>query len=176
VGTVNIHASCVLLASAGKAVGAPEQAGLLLLGESGSGKSDLALRLIERGAVLVADDRVELWVRAGRLFGRAPANLAGLLEVRGAGILRLPYAAEATISLVLALDQPGTHAAAKPRLAEPFRYAPPAELLLPEAARPPMLSLAAFESSAPAKAVLAAAAFHAQFSGELNPLCGFHPL
>ena len=173
----NIHATCVLLGSAGTALGAPEQAGLLLLGESGSGKSDLALRLIERGAILVADDRVELWVRAGRLFGRAPANIAGLLEVRRTGILRLPYAPEAPITLVIALDPPGVYETAKSRLPEPLRYAPPAELLLPETGQPPMLGLAAFEGSAPAKAILAAAAFHrAQFSGELNPLCGFHPL
>ena len=57
---VNIHASCVVCARAGAAFGVPEDAGVLLLGESGSGKSEAALRLIAIGAKLVADDRCEL--------------------------------------------------------------------------------------------------------------------
>ena len=62
-------------------------AGALLVGASGSGKSDLALRLIDRGAVLLADDRVDLTVEAGQLLARAPAGLPPLLEVRGIGLL-----------------------------------------------------------------------------------------
>ncbi len=85
---MQVHASCV----------AREARGLLLLGPSGAGKSDLALRLINRGFVLVADDRVDL--EEGR--ARPPARLAGLLEVRGVGLLRFPH--EADIPLVLALD------------------------------------------------------------------------
>lgn len=59
--------------------------GLLLTGESGTGKSDTALRLLERGHHLVADDAVELSADAAALYGRAPAALTGLLEVRGLG-------------------------------------------------------------------------------------------
>ena len=58
--TANIHATCIRIARAGKVFGAPASAGVLILGESGAGKSDLALRLIGRGAELVADDRTEL--------------------------------------------------------------------------------------------------------------------
>lgn len=61
--------------------------GVLIEGESGSGKSDLALRCLGRGFRLVADDRTLLWVSEGRLFGRAPGPIAGLIEARGLGIL-----------------------------------------------------------------------------------------
>ncbi len=73
----SIHATCIALGGAGA----------LLLGPSGSGKSDLALRLLDRGAELVADDRVDLTVQAGRLLARAPAGLPALIEVRGIGLL-----------------------------------------------------------------------------------------
>ena len=62
---------------------------LLLRGASGSGKSDLALRLIDAGARLVADDQSELYRSGDRVIVRAPATIAGLLEVRGIGIFRL---------------------------------------------------------------------------------------
>ena len=61
--------------------------GVLILGPSGIGKSDLALRTLSCGFRLVADDRVVLSSAAGRLFGRAPEPLEGLLEVRGLGIV-----------------------------------------------------------------------------------------
>ena len=61
--------------------------GVLIEGPSGSGKSDLALRAIEAGFRLVADDRVLVWTSEGRNYGRAPDALAGLLESRGAGVL-----------------------------------------------------------------------------------------
>ena len=80
---MQIHASCV----------AREEAGVLLLGPPGSGKSDLALRLLEHGFMLVADDRVE--IEGG--IARPPPHLAGLLEVRGLGIVRLAHAAEASL-------------------------------------------------------------------------------
>ncbi len=86
-----VHASCV----------ARDGEGVLLLGPSGAGKSDLALRLLRAGCRLVADDRVE--IAAG--WAAAPVALAGLLEVRGLGILRLPYLARAR--LVLAVDLGG---------------------------------------------------------------------
>lgn len=80
--------------------------GILLTGKSGSGKSDLALRLIEnKGAELVADDAVELGTRDGNLIGKAPENLAGLLEVRGVGIVNYPYKKEATVDLIAVLSE-----------------------------------------------------------------------
>ena len=63
--------------------------GLLIEAPSGGGKSDLALRCLDHGFRLVADDRVLLWTAEGRLFGRAPQTLAGLIEVRGVDVLRV---------------------------------------------------------------------------------------
>lgn len=62
----------------------------MLLGPSGIGKSDLALRLIDAGFVLVADDRVDLAAEGGAVIASGPDALAGLIEVRGIGIIRLP--------------------------------------------------------------------------------------
>ena len=87
--------------------------GVLLIGPSGSGKSDLALRLLGRGFSLVADDRVD--IEDG--VAAPPAALAGLLEVRGLGIVRLPYAATARLALVAELGP------AADRLPEPGRHA-----------------------------------------------------
>jgi serine kinase of HPr protein (carbohydrate metabolism regulator) len=158
--SANIHASCVVPGSAGKSFGAPEDAGILLLGPSGSGKSDLALRLIERGAVLVADDRVELFVREGTLWGRAPAALAGLLEIRGTGIVKLEYRPETPIAIAIGL---GSAEAAR-RLPDALAYEPPEGLGLRKDASPPLLRLCAFESSAQAKVLAATAAIaHALF-------------
>jgi len=74
--------------------------GVLLRGPSGAGKSDLALRLIDDGAELVADDRVTLVSSAGGLTASAPPALRGLLEVRGLGVFRLPYRTSVQVSLV----------------------------------------------------------------------------
>lgn len=164
---VNIHASCVVLSDAGKAFGAPEDAGVLLLGESGRGKSDLALRLIERGARLVADDRTEIFVESGALFARAPATIAGLLEARGVGIVTLPFAAQARIALAVEMIETGY----VPRMPQPEKYLLPPELSLAENACPPLIWLAPFEASAPAKVALAAAAFSkALFRENRNPI------
>ncbi|MEK7855302.1 MAG: HPr kinase/phosphorylase, partial [Acidobacteriota bacterium] len=57
--------------------------GILLVGESGAGKSKLCLEAIKRGHKLVADDAVELHVVHGHLIGKAPENIAGLIEVKG---------------------------------------------------------------------------------------------
>ena len=88
-----IHGSCVDLSGTG----------VLLRGPSGSGKSDLALRLIDGGAVLVADDRVDLAARDGSLTASAPANLAGSIEVRGMGIMAVPSIPRSAIGLVIDL-------------------------------------------------------------------------
>jgi len=79
--------------------------GLLILGASGSGKSALALRLVQRGAALVADDRVQVVRRGGALVASAPAALQGLIEVRGVGLLRLPPVPEAVLTLAVDLDR-----------------------------------------------------------------------
>ena len=102
-----LHASAVALG--GRAV--------LLRGASGAGKSDLTLRLIDEGAQLVADDQVELTADAnGRmLIAAAPEAIAGMLEVRGIGILRLPLLG---IDIpVVAIDPHTASAAAKVRMA-----------------------------------------------------------
>jgi len=163
---VNIHASCVCLAEAGRSFGAPEDAGVLLLGDSGKGKSDLALRLIERGAKLVSDDRTELFARDGTLFARAPVRLSGLMEVRGLGIVALPFAAEARVALAVEMIEQGY----LPRMPQAETFMLPPELALPNSAQPPLVWLAPLEASAPAKVALAAAAFaKALFRDAGNP-------
>lgn len=76
---------------------------VLLRGPSTSGKSDLALRLIDGGARLVADDQVVLVADGGTLRVSAPAEIGGLIEIRGIGLLRLDTVAEAPVGLVVAL-------------------------------------------------------------------------
>ncbi len=77
---------------------------VLIEGPSGSGKSMLALALIDRGAILVGDDGVTLEVRGGRLRASPPPNIAGLLEVRNLGVLEFPTATDVPVALVLRLD------------------------------------------------------------------------
>lgn len=138
---LNIHATCVALA-----VGDAWH-GVLLRGPSGAGKSDLAIRLIDGGARLVADDRTDLAVEAGRLTARPPPALAGLLEARGVGILRLPpRALLASAPVLLAVDL--VAAAAVERLPEPC-----GDTVL--GVRIPVLRLVAFDASTPAKIRLA---------------------
>ena len=78
-------------------------AGVLLLGPSGSGKSDLALRLIDRGATLVADDQFMTRPSRRGLVAFAPDSLYGQLEVRGLGILSLPAIKTTVLKLVVNL-------------------------------------------------------------------------
>lgn len=61
--------------------------GALIEGPSGIGKSDLALRALDAGFRLVADDRVVVFAAGGRLYGKAPEALSGLIEVRGLGVI-----------------------------------------------------------------------------------------
>jgi HPr kinase/phosphorylase len=76
---------------------------ILLRGPSGAGKSDLGLRLIDAGARLVADDQVELRRAGGQVLARAPATLAGLIEIRGVGIVRVDALDEAPLVLIVDL-------------------------------------------------------------------------
>jgi HPr kinase/phosphorylase len=76
---------------------------VLLRGASGSGKSDLALRLIDGGALLIADDQTLLYLERDRVIASAPAAIAGLIEVRGVGVVRLA-ARTLTAPLVLIVD------------------------------------------------------------------------
>jgi serine kinase of HPr protein (carbohydrate metabolism regulator) len=123
-----VHASCVAIAGRG----------VLLAGRSGSGKSDLALRLIDRGAVLVSDDYTELRGVGDSLIAQAPARIAGKIEVRGVGILDMASAKGVAVCLYADLDRvPG-------RL-------PDAETIRLAGLDIPLVALAALEPSAPIK-------------------------
>ena len=88
-----LHATAV--ASDGRAV--------LITGRSGSGKSDLALRLIDRGFAVVSDDQTIVRRDGDRLIAAAPATIAGKLEIRGIGIVELPAASDVPVSLIVEL-------------------------------------------------------------------------
>jgi serine kinase of HPr protein (carbohydrate metabolism regulator) len=150
----NIHASCIRLERAGRLFGAPAKAGVLIVGKSGTGKSRLALELVAAGAKLVADDRVELFVRGAGLAARAPANIAGFLEVRGLGIVEISHARDTAIALVVKLAD-----AVPKRLPRHGVYEPPKSLLLSRDKWPPMLLLDGSDKAAAAKVALAIAAF-----------------
>jgi len=123
---------------------------LVLRGPSGVGKSDLALRLIDGGARLVADDQVELRQTENRVWVRAPAALAGLIEIRGIGILRLSALDEAP--LAMAVDLLPSHAVE--RLPE-RRFEGVLGISIP------VIGVSAFEVSAAAKIRLALRVFSA---------------
>ncbi|HEX8481983.1 MAG TPA: aldolase [Allosphingosinicella sp.] len=123
-----VHASCV--AMGGRAV--------LLAGRSGAGKSDLALRLIDRGALLVSDDYTRLRRVSGSVLAYAPDSIAGKIEVRGIGLVELPATPGLPVCLHADLDR------APERLPE-SRVIRLAGLDIPQVA------LAALEPSAPLK-------------------------
>src|SRR5260370_19707363 len=110
---------------------------VLLRGASGVGKSDLALRLIDAGARLIADDQSELFRHGDSLIVRAPEAIAGLLEVRGIGIVRLDALADAPVALLVDLVPAETLERLPPRHEE-------AVLVLAL----PRIALAPFEASA----------------------------
>jgi serine kinase of HPr protein (carbohydrate metabolism regulator) len=91
--TETVHASTV--AMDGRAV--------LIMGPSGSGKSDLALRLIDRGFVLVSDDQTIVRREGDRLIASAPSQIAGKLEVRGIGIVDMPTRTDVPVAVVIEL-------------------------------------------------------------------------
>ena len=129
----SIHASCVAID--GHAV--------LIEGRSGVGKSDLALRLIDRGATLVSDDYTLLLRKDGTLIARAPANIAGKIEVRGLGILEMPHVDDVPVALIVSVVE------LPPRMPAGGRARSIAGVELREVA------LAALEPSAPIKVELA---------------------
>lgn len=89
----NLHASCV--ARDGRAV--------LISGPSGSGKSDLALRLLDRGFALVSDDRTIVRKEGGKLISSSPAPIEGKLEIRGLGIVDMDNVSNVPVALVVEL-------------------------------------------------------------------------
>ena len=127
-----IHASCVAIGGRG----------VLIAGPSGSGKSDLALRLIDRGAALVSDDYTSLARDGGRLVASAPERIAGKMEVRGIGLVELESLASAPVCLFVDLS------AAPERMPEQsVRRVAGCEV--------PAVALAALEPSAPLKLEMA---------------------
>ena len=77
---------------------------ILIGGRSGTGKSDLALRLIDRGAILVSDDYTYVHRVSGRALASAPATIAGKIEVRGVGIVERESATDIPVALFVDLD------------------------------------------------------------------------
>ncbi len=128
-----VHASCVSV----------DGQGILFVGPSGSGKSDLALRMIDRGAVLVADDQVILTKRKNGTVASVPDETAGKLEVRSIGIVEFNHIETTTLQLKVNLtSQP-----------ERFPMDSGNETLLDR--KIPTIYINPFEPSAPAKIELA---------------------
>ena len=130
-----LHASCIV--KDGRAV--------LISGRSGSGKSDLALRLIDRGASLVSDDYTIVKRVNGRLVASAPGNIAGKIEVRGIGIVDVPTVAEAEVCLMVDLGR------------EAERMPQGSEAVMIAGVRLPSVALSGLEASAPVKVEVALA-------------------
>jgi serine kinase of HPr protein (carbohydrate metabolism regulator) len=127
---IYLHAACVSIG--GK--------GVLLFGPSGSGKSDLALRLIDGGATLVSDDQVLLKKIDNSVYAFPPERIHGMLEARGIGIIRLPCVQDVTVNLAVKL----VARAAVERM-------PPPQFFDCLGLQVPVLSLHAFDGSTPAK-------------------------
>ena len=125
-----IHATCV--AVAGK--------GVVIRGLPGAGKSDLALRLIDGGADLVADDICDLITENGRVIAAAPPSIAGKIELRGFGIVDQPHLPSAPVALVVDLMPQAE-----------IERLPDETVCTLEEVRVPHLALDAFTASAAAK-------------------------
>ncbi len=129
----SVHASTVAID--GRAV--------LITGPSGSGKSDLALRLIDRGFILVSDDRTIVRRDGDRLLASAPPQIAGKLEIRGIGIIEMEAASDVPIALIVELTGDIQ------RLPEDSRERPILGVALP------LVTIDAMTASASSKAALA---------------------
>ena len=132
--SARVHGTCITVGGQG----------VLLRGPSGAGKSDLALRLIDAGSKLVADDQSLLHRAGDRLRVSCPPEIKDRIEVRGLGLEALPALADAPLALIVDLGE----SAAIERLPEPQE-----ETLL--GVTVPKIDLAPFEASAPAKVKLA---------------------
>lgn len=128
-----LHASCV--AKDGRAI--------LISGRSGAGKSDLALRLIDRGAKLVSDDYTVVRRVNGRLLASAPQNIEGKIEVRGIGVVALDAVRDVPVCLAVDLDRAVERL---PELHDPLVIA---------GMKVPVIGLNGLEASAPVKVELA---------------------
>lgn len=148
--TVTVHASAI--AAGGRAA--------LIRGPSGAGKSDLALRcialaptpLLPQQASLVSDDQTVITRRGGKLYASAPARIAGLLEARGIGIVRVNDTAGQPVPLALVVDLVPSAEAADgqlDRLPDPWPTVPVLGVDLP------LLRLKIHEASAPIRLLLA---------------------
>jgi serine kinase of HPr protein (carbohydrate metabolism regulator) len=128
-----IHASTV----------AKDDRAVVITGMSGSGKSDLALRLLERGFTLVSDDRTLVRRERDRLIASAPPNIAGKLEIRGIGIVDMDHVDDIPVALLVELT------GVVERLPDDSRERPILGVSLP------LVSIDAMTASAPSKVALA---------------------
>ena len=134
-----VHAGCVARQLRG------DWGGVLVTGASGAGKSDLILRLMERGWSLVGDDRVHLWESGGSLYAKAPDTLAGLIEARGIDVFPRRRREVAPVRLVVACVDPEFPLQRIPKRGVETLVGVPVE----------GIGLRALEASAPAKVELA---------------------
>jgi len=119
---------------------------VLITGASGAGKSDLALRLIDRGAVLISDDQVELASDGTGLLASPPESIAGRMEVRGIGIIAMPHRRSVPVALIVDLS------------AEPARMPEPSTRRI-SGHDLPAVAATSLEASAPIKVELALGRF-----------------
>lgn len=117
--------------------------GLMICGKSGAGKSDLALRLIDRGAILISDDYVDIRRTEDRLLLYPPASLAGKLEVRSLGIVERDYISGIALDLIVDLKE------------NPDRFPLDEQTMILLGITVPVCTLDAMESSAAIKAEIA---------------------
>lgn len=130
---------CSTVAIGGRAV--------LIEGRSGSGKSDLALRLIDRGALLVSDDYTIARRKGKLLLASPPDMIAGKIEVRGLGLIEMDYVADQPVALVVQLFDVVD------------RMPPEPELRAIAGISVPVMKIAPMEGSAPIKVELAMKTF-----------------
>jgi HPr kinase/phosphorylase len=145
-----VHATAVALMDATAPFGGRMEGAVLLVGDSGAGKSDVALRLIAAGAKLISDDQTVLSVERGVVWADAPPTIKGEMEIRGVGIVRVDTAPSSPVVLAVRLAE-----GAVARVPEPDFYALPASLQAD--VKVPLVSLNGHDASTPAKIAAAAA-------------------